>query len=45
MGNSVVILVLLAVVLAPFLGILYSVAISYNNAPAAPAAPTDASKH
>jgi hypothetical protein len=34
--NSVVILVMLALVLAPFLGVLYSVADAYLNAPPAP---------
>jgi hypothetical protein len=35
--NSVVILTLLAVVLAPFLGILYSVLDAWTNAPPPPA--------
>lgn len=35
--NSVIMLMLLAVVLAPFLGILYSVATTLSSAPAAPA--------
>jgi hypothetical protein len=42
MGNSVIILVLLAVVLVPFLGLVYSVGMTYLNAPAAPA---DVAKH
>ncbi|GEM_PF-1669342 len=42
MHNSVVMLVLLAVVLAPFLGILYSVGTAYLNAPPPPA---DVNKH
>jgi hypothetical protein len=35
--NSVVMLTLLAVVLAPFLGIVYSILDAWSNAPAAPA--------
>jgi hypothetical protein len=42
MGNSVVILVLLAVVLAPVLGLVYSVGMTYMNAAPPPA---DAAKH
>jgi hypothetical protein len=37
MGNSVVILVLLAVMLVPFLGLVYSVGMTYLNAPPPPA--------
>jgi hypothetical protein len=36
MENSVVFLALLGLVLAPFLGILYSVAMAYLNAPPPP---------